>query len=75
MPIYEFLCNCGNRFEKLCKMNDKPVSPCPECGEEGRRVMSTFCRGYSSGGSGMETFSPAGSSCSGCSSSSCAGCH
>ena len=24
MPIYEFLCGCGHRFEKLCKMNDKP---------------------------------------------------
>ncbi len=74
MPIYEFLCSCGNRFEKLCKMDDKPVSHCPECGEEGRRVVSAFRRGRSSGNSGMEAYS-AGSSCSGCSSTNCAGCQ
>ena len=56
MPIYEFLCECGNRFEKLCKMNEKPVSPCPKCGEESRRVMSTLRRGRSSGSSGMVLF-------------------
>lgn len=74
MPIYEFLCDCGNRFEKLCKIDDKPVSVCPECGEDARRVMSTFRKGRSAGGSNTDTFS-AGSGCSGCSSSSCAGCH
>jgi putative FmdB family regulatory protein len=73
MPIYEFLCECGNRFEKLCKIDDNSVSQCPKCGEESRRVMSTFQRGRSSSSSGMDY--SAGSSCSGCSSSSCATCH
>ena len=54
MPIYEFLCECGNRFEKLCKIDENSVSPCPKCGEESRRVMSTFQRGRSSSRSGMD---------------------
>ncbi|MGI6308660.1 MAG: FmdB family zinc ribbon protein [Dethiobacteria bacterium] len=73
MPIYEFLCGCGHRFEKLCKMNDKPFSQCPACGGESRRVMSAFRVGRSAGSAAGS--SPAGSSCSGCSSTSCASCH
>lgn len=73
MPLYEFLCTCGNRFEKLCKINDKPLSVCPVCGKDARRVVSTFRQGRSSS-SGAGTFS-SGGGCSGCSSSSCAGCH
>lgn len=78
MPIYEFQCECGHRFERLCKMNDDPFFPCPECGAKGRRVMSAFRRGRSSSGnSAADSFSSGSgcSGCSGCSSSSCASCH
>ncbi|MDO9536399.1 MAG: zinc ribbon domain-containing protein [Bacillota bacterium] len=73
MPIYEFQCECGHRFERLCKMNDNPFSSCPECGGEGHRVMSAFRTGRSSSG-GSESFS-SGSGCGSCSSSSCSSCH
>lgn len=35
MPTYEYRCGaCEARFERFQKMNDDPVSVCPECGEE-----------------------------------------
>ncbi|HHT46581.1 MAG TPA: zinc ribbon domain-containing protein [Firmicutes bacterium] len=60
MPIYEFSCECGFRFEKLCKIDEKTTLPCPRCGETSRRVMSVFCRGSSSGGSGRDSVSAGG---------------
>ena len=30
MPIYEYACNCGNRFEKLVRRFGEAVS-CPTC--------------------------------------------
>lgn len=32
MPIYEYLCsNCQHKFDLLQKLNDLPVSLCPNC--------------------------------------------
>ena len=32
MPIYEYKCkNCEHQFEQLQKINDEPLSTCPEC--------------------------------------------
>ena len=32
MPIYEYACTkCGHHLEVMQKMNDKPLSRCPEC--------------------------------------------
>lgn len=32
MPIYEYQCSsCGHRMEKFQKINDAPLSLCPEC--------------------------------------------
>lgn len=40
MPIYEYACTeCGHRFEKRQKFSDEPVSECPECGSQVRRVL------------------------------------
>jgi putative FmdB family regulatory protein len=36
MPIYEYDCGCGHRFETLAKMADSPA-PCPACGGVTRR--------------------------------------
>ena len=34
MPFYEYRCNaCGHEFEAMQKMNDAPLSDCPQCGE------------------------------------------
>ena len=33
MPIYEYRCaQCGQKKEFLQKMDDQPISQCPECG-------------------------------------------
>jgi putative FmdB family regulatory protein len=37
MPIYEYACGCGHRFEKLAKAVDSPAPPCPACGGVPRR--------------------------------------
>ena len=35
MPIYEYQCqSCGHQLEKLQRMNDDPLTDCPDCGEE-----------------------------------------
>jgi putative FmdB family regulatory protein len=42
MPIYEYRCNsCGHTLDALQKVNDAPLSECPEC-DSGklRRLMS-----------------------------------
>ena len=40
MPTYEYLCRtCSHRFETLQKMTDDPLTTCPECGENIRRVL------------------------------------
>ena len=34
MPIYEYECtSCGLTLEKLQKLNEPPLSQCPECHE------------------------------------------
>ena len=40
MPLYEYQCeDCGVRFERLQRMNDEPVTVCPECGGEVHRLI------------------------------------
>ena len=34
MPIYEYQCTeCGQEMEKLQKLDDEPLTVCPECGK------------------------------------------
>lgn len=41
MPIYEFECTtCKRTQEILQKVNDTPVSVCPECGGQMRKLIS-----------------------------------
>jgi putative FmdB family regulatory protein len=47
MPIYEYKSKngahctlCKERFEVTQRMNDKPLTRCPECGSEIRKVFS-----------------------------------
>jgi putative FmdB family regulatory protein len=48
MPIYEYepddgKCDqCGGRFETLQRINDPPLTSCPECGKPCHRVFSAF---------------------------------
>ena len=42
MPFYEYRCDsCGHQLEKLQRMNDAPLTECPECEESAlRRLIS-----------------------------------
>lgn len=42
MPIYEYGCACGNRFERLVARPDTPPPACPGCGGVPRRLPSVF---------------------------------
>ncbi len=40
MPTYEYLCQtCSHRFETWQKMTDAPLTTCPECGAQIRRIL------------------------------------
>ncbi|HEX3641300.1 MAG TPA: FmdB family zinc ribbon protein [Ktedonobacteraceae bacterium] len=40
MPTYEYLCQtCSHRFETWQKMTDDPLTTCPECGSQIRRIL------------------------------------
>jgi putative FmdB family regulatory protein len=40
MPTYEYGCEKGHTFERVQKMNDKPVARCPVCGAKASRIIS-----------------------------------
>jgi putative FmdB family regulatory protein len=41
MPTYEYACKaCGHRFETWQSMSDDPLTICPECGGELRKVFA-----------------------------------
>lgn len=72
MPIYEYKCSeCDNSFEKLVFGSRDVV--CPSCGGPVERLMS--CCNFKSVDGGIRTYGDNGSSCSGCSATSCATCH
>ena len=42
MPTYEYVCDkCGSHFEKFQNMSDEPITECPECGGQVKRLMGT----------------------------------
>jgi putative FmdB family regulatory protein len=41
MPTYEYVCKrCGHLFEIVQSMKDDPLTECPECGGELRKVFA-----------------------------------
>lgn len=40
MPTYDYECSKRHRFEIFQKMSDDPVTECPECGAEAKRLIS-----------------------------------
>jgi putative FmdB family regulatory protein len=43
MPYYEYKCPNGHQYEKRKPISEiDKVENCPECGEEGKRLFSTF---------------------------------
>jgi putative FmdB family regulatory protein len=42
MPLYPYTCTHGHRSEELAKVDQAPASmPCPHCGAEARRQVTT----------------------------------
>lgn len=42
VPTYQYACNaCGHAFEALQSFSDAPLTQCPECKGEVRKVFST----------------------------------
>jgi len=41
MPLYEYQCENGHRFEKIQKFSDPPIAVCPTCGAPVRKLMSS----------------------------------
>ena len=40
MPTYEYKCvSCGIKFEEFQKMTDDPLTECPKCGGEVKRLI------------------------------------
>jgi putative FmdB family regulatory protein len=40
MPLYEYECDAGHRFEKIRKFSDPPVETCPKCGAAVHKLQS-----------------------------------
>jgi putative FmdB family regulatory protein len=41
MPLYEYECERGHRFELIVKFSDPPLEICPTCGGTVRKLMSS----------------------------------
>ena len=41
MPLYEYECERGHRFERIVKFSDPPLDSCPTCGGTVRKLMSS----------------------------------
>ncbi|GAB4300763.1 MAG: hypothetical protein Fur0034_13730 [Desulfuromonadia bacterium] len=77
MPVYEYQCSsCNHRFERRQKFSDPPLSDCPECGGDVRKLISStafslkgggwYSEGYSSSSAKPSSAAPSCSSGGGC---------
>jgi len=41
MPLYEYECDAGHRFEKIQKFSDLPIETCPTCGKPVHKLVSS----------------------------------
>lgn len=41
MPLYEYECEAGHRFEKIQKFSDPPLEKCPTCGKPVHKLVSS----------------------------------
>jgi len=39
VPVYDYRCEKGHRFEAVQSMSDKPIKKCEECGAPAQRVL------------------------------------
>jgi putative FmdB family regulatory protein len=51
MPTYEYACSkCGHEFEAVQSFSDAPITICPECGGEVKKVFSNVGVVFKGGG-------------------------
>lgn len=66
LPLYEYRCtSCGNRFEKIQKVNDAPETACPKCGGELIRPLTVPALQFKGAGWYVNDYAPKSSSSSG----------
>jgi putative FmdB family regulatory protein len=42
LPLYEYACTqCGQRFEKICRFSDPPLTKCDKCGGKLKQLVSS----------------------------------
>ncbi|MCL2760683.1 MAG: zinc ribbon domain-containing protein [Desulfuromonadales bacterium] len=81
MPLYEYKCNkCNRQFEIRQKFSDLPVTICPECGGEVKKLISSAAfalkgGGWSSEGYGNEKKNSDPPACPAAAAGDCPGCH
>jgi putative FmdB family regulatory protein len=43
MPMYDYECpHCQERFEEMRPLAERATAPCPRCGKEAEKVLSSF---------------------------------
>ena len=42
MPLYEYKCKCGHKFEKLATIYSSKTSKCPECGSPAKKQLGNI---------------------------------
>lgn len=40
MPIFEYQCSAGHRFERIVRSSDTPVTPCKQCPLTAEKVIA-----------------------------------
>ena len=58
MPTYHYRCkSCAHEFDQFQKFSEDPLTVCPECGQEIRRVIQPVgvARGFTAGGGRVGT--------------------
>lgn len=78
MPIYEYECQaCGHTFEARQKFSDKPLTACPQCQGNVRKLISQAGFALKGGGWYQQSYS-SGASAPACAAKTegggCAGC-
>ena len=62
MPLYEYLCKqCGNRFEKIQKFSEQPLTECPKCKGELVRPVTAPALQFKGAGWYINDYSALGS--------------
>ena len=63
MPLYEYQCDsCSHRFEVIHKYSDPPISVCPKCGGEVRKLFSSPAIQFKGSGFYITDYARAGKS-------------